>query len=35
MGTIYPYDESKIHGGEEAVAIFLASALAQRFNRDK
>ncbi|MDI6807908.1 MAG: glycosyltransferase [Candidatus Eisenbacteria bacterium] len=30
MGTVYPYDESRIRGGVEAVAFYLTQALAKR-----
>jgi glycosyltransferase involved in cell wall biosynthesis len=29
MGTIYPYDESRVRGGVEAVALYLVHALAK------
>ncbi len=30
LGTVYPYDESRVRGGVEAVALNLGSALAKR-----
>src|SRR5215218_6177005 len=30
LGSVYPYDESRIGGGVEAAAVYLAGALAQR-----
>ena len=30
LGTVYPYDESRIRGGVEAVALYLTRALAKR-----
>ncbi len=34
LGTVYPYDESRIHGGVEAVALYLVNALAKHSDID-
>lgn len=34
MGSVYPYDESHVRGGIEAVALYLARALARRDDID-
>ncbi|MBA4383614.1 MAG: hypothetical protein C0410_02660 [Anaerolinea sp.] len=34
LGTVYPYDESHIRGGVEAVALYLTHALANREDLD-
>lgn len=30
LGSVYPHDESRVHGGVEAVALYLTRALAKR-----
>lgn len=34
LGSIYPYDETQVRGGVEAVALYLARALGRREDVD-